>query len=144
MIQKDNKISWVDFSAIKQNVSFLTILDHYCLFDTLQRKGDKLVGPCPIHRGDSKCFDDGQRLMCDVGRYQPNAWSLHDMHGNACEWTRSEYVQGRPEKKVVRGGSWGDRPKHARSGWRWGYRPYQAVYNVGFRVVIHPANRRKL
>ena len=37
----NKKSSWVDFSAIKQNVSFITILDHYSLTDTLKRKGDK-------------------------------------------------------------------------------------------------------
>jgi formylglycine-generating enzyme required for sulfatase activity len=95
-------------------------------------------------------FDDGERLMCDVGQYEANPWGLHDMHGNVCEWTRSDYrpypyaVDGPdanpsgPAKKVVRGGSWRDRPKNARSAWRLGYRPYQRVYNVGFRVVVHP------
>jgi len=36
---------------------------------------------------------------------------------------------------VVRGGSWRDRPTRARSAVRLAYRPYQCVYNVGFRVV---------
>jgi formylglycine-generating enzyme required for sulfatase activity len=95
-------------------------------------------------------FDDGARLMCDVGQYEANPWGLYDMHGNVCEWTRSDYrpypyVVDDPHacppgsaKKVVRGGSWRDRPKNARSAWRLGYRPYQRVYNVGFRVVVHP------
>ncbi|MBN2311816.1 MAG: SUMF1/EgtB/PvdO family nonheme iron enzyme [Candidatus Hydrogenedentes bacterium] len=92
-------------------------------------------------------FDDGQRLMCDVGQYQPNPWGLHDMHGNVCEWTRSLYApypynagDGRNEidasgKRVCRGGSWRDRPKRARAAFRAAYEPYQRVYNVGFRVV---------
>ena len=37
--------------------------------------------------------------------------------------------------RVARGGSWRDRPKRARSAFRLAYRPYQSVYNVGFRVV---------
>ena len=84
-------------------------------------------------------FDDGARLMCDVGQYAPNAWGLHDMHGNVCEWTRSEYGDdpGAP-LYVVRGGSWRDRPKMARSAWRFGYPSYQPVYNVGFRVMVQP------
>ncbi len=95
-------------------------------------------------------YDDGERLMCDVGQYAPNPWGLHDMHGNVCEWTKSDYksypympasgdsASADSEIKVVRGGSWRDRPKIARSSWRWGYRQYQPVYNVGFRVVVFP------
>ena len=44
------------------------------------------------------------------------------------------------EDRVVRGGSWRDRPVRARSAFRLGYRPYQAVYNVGFRVVCDAAS----
>jgi len=87
-------------------------------------------------------------VTANVGRYQPNAWSLHDMHGNAAEWTLSSYrpypyddhdgrnAPNSVEMKTVRGGSWYDRPIHARSAARLPYRPWQAVYNVGFRVVM--------
>jgi len=92
-------------------------------------------------------YDDHTLVTADVGSYRPNAWGLHDMHGNAAEWTRSTYRpypyrddDGRNGpaaggRKVVRGGSWYDRPKRCRSAFRLGYRPYQRVFNVGFRVV---------
>ena len=94
-------------------------------------------------------FTDGQRVSAPVGSYRPNPWGLHDMHGNVAEWTRSDYRTGAaprsPERsshqpfcigrKVVRGGSWDDRPKRCRSASRFGYPPDQAVFNVGFRVV---------
>jgi hypothetical protein len=38
--------------------------------------------------------------------------------------------------KTVRGGSWYDRPIHTSAAARLPYRPWQAVYNVGFRVVM--------
>jgi len=81
------------------------------------------------------------------GKYRPNAWGLYDVHGNVAEWTRSTYqpYPYRPDdghedaqaagRKVVRGGSWRDRPKRCTSSFRLSYQPYQAVYNVGFRVV---------
>jgi len=101
----------------------------------------------PWHPRDRR-FNDGSGATADVGRYQPNAWGLRDMHGNAAEWTLSSYRpypydnnDGRNdpnsvEMKTVRGGSWYDRPVHARSAARLPYRPWQAVYNVGFRVVM--------
>jgi DNA primase len=52
--KKDKPEGWIDFQAIKQNVSFLTILEYYGLVDTFKRKGDSLTGPCPIHKGDSQ------------------------------------------------------------------------------------------
>ena len=48
-----NKKNWIDFAALKRNVSFLTILEHYGLVKQFKRKGDKLTGPCPLHHGNS-------------------------------------------------------------------------------------------
>ena len=86
--------------------------------------------------------DDGHMVTAPVGSYYPNAWGLHDMHGNVAEWTRSEYRSygdnepiGEPGRMVVRGGSWYDRPHRARSSFRWAYPPWQRVHNVGLRVV---------
>jgi len=93
-------------------------------------------------------FDDGELVTACVGSYRPNAWGLYDMHGNVCEWTRSSYApypyrpnDGRDDlddsqTKVVRGGSWYDRPKRCRSAFRLDYPAWQKVYNVGFRVII--------
>jgi formylglycine-generating enzyme required for sulfatase activity len=92
-------------------------------------------------------FNDGSLVSAPVGSYRPNVWGLHDMHGNVAEWTRTAFSpypyrddDGRnaPEaesQKVVRGGSWRDRPVRCRSSFRLGYAPYQRVFNVGFRVV---------
>jgi formylglycine-generating enzyme required for sulfatase activity len=91
--------------------------------------------------------DDGGFVSDGIGRYQPNPWGLCDMHGNVAEWTRSTYEPDNEAKRVVRGGSWRDRPQRATASFRLGYRPYQRVYNVGFRVLIpapelKPAHRR--
>ena len=93
-------------------------------------------------------FDDGQLVTAEIGSYRPNAWGLHDVHGNAWEWTRSACRpypcrddDGRNEpapadRIVVRGGSWRDRPTRCRSGFRLSYPAWRRVYNVGFRVVV--------
>ena len=92
-------------------------------------------------------FTDRALVSSPVGTYQPNAWGLCDMHGNAAEWTRTTYApypyradDGRDDgtsagRKVVRGGSWFDRPMRCRSAFRLSYPAWQGVYNVGFRVV---------
>ncbi len=42
---------WVNMKEVKQHVSMEDVLAHYKLLDTLQKKGNSLVGPCPIHKG---------------------------------------------------------------------------------------------
>ena len=94
-------------------------------------------------------YNDGGFISEPVGRYVRNPWDLFDMHGNVWEWTLSSYLpypynenDGRNElssengKRVVRGGSWYDRPYRSTSSFRLPYREYQKVYNVGFRVVM--------
>ena len=68
----------------------------------------------------------------EVGTKKPNAWGLHDMHGNIAEWTLDHYIptiykQRRSEvtnpleygdkvyPKVVRGGSWMNNSNRLRS-----------------------------
>lgn len=99
----------------------------------------------PLH--DERFIDDWFNLNF-VGRANCNRWGLYDMHGNAAEWTRSDYApypyvdgDGRnacnPQtKKVVRGGSYASRPRDATSSFRLPYETWQTVYDVGFRVVL--------
>ena len=99
-----------------------------------------------VHPGGSQ-FNDKAFASTDVGTYQPNPWGLYDMHGNVAEWTRSPYARypyrakagaGSTDRVVVRGGSWNDRAKNARSSFRMMYRPHERVYDVGFRVICEP------
>ena len=77
------------------------------------------------------------------------------MIGNVSEWNRSSY---RPypytgdgdddrnderlsERKVVRGGSWADRPADAGSSVRRAFEAWQKVFDVGFRVIVEEKDR---
>jgi formylglycine-generating enzyme required for sulfatase activity len=101
--------------------------------------------------------------LTPVGSFKPNAWGLHDMHGNAWEWTddaKCAYSEGdvvdpraacddpsaaasgssrapsRDEPlKVIRGGSWRFNADSARCALRYTHRPQDRGDSLGFRVV---------
>ncbi len=99
----------------------------------------------PLH--EERFLDDWFNLNF-VGRANANRWGLYDMHGNASEWTRSDYAPypyvdgdgrnaGNPQTpKVARGGSYASRPRDGTSSYRLAYEPWQTVFDVGFRVVL--------
>ncbi len=123
---------------------------------TISRLAVSGVDPQPIANPDrfwdfvpkEARFNDGTLHLAECGHYQPNPWGLHDMIGNVAEWTLDEYrpypylAKGRRDdvsvdsRRVVRGGSWAERPKESRASSRLDYPAWQRVYNVGFRVVI--------
>ncbi len=85
-------------------------------------------------------FNDRGFVSEPVGRYQPNPWGLHDLHGNVWEWTRSEERAAPVDSgRVVRSGSWFDRPQRCTASARLSYPPWQRVFNVGFRIVCEDA-----
>jgi formylglycine-generating enzyme required for sulfatase activity len=92
-------------------------------------------------------FDDGCFHQVAPGCFVPNPFGLFDMHGNVAEWTRSDKQDNKdnqetnnstPEhvEKIVKGGSWFDRPYRCASDFKISYPPYQPVFNVGFRIVV--------
>ncbi|MBT8036352.1 MAG: SUMF1/EgtB/PvdO family nonheme iron enzyme [Verrucomicrobiae bacterium] len=91
-------------------------------------------------------IDDGSFLAQAPKKYKANPWGLYDMHGNVAEWTRSDYRPYPADNtaadnhhsalRVVRGGSWRDRPHRATSSHRLPYPRFQKVYNVGFRIIV--------
>ncbi len=127
-----------DFSAFANMADFTM---HELVYDARNQFSPDLVPR------DAR-FDDEELVATDVGSYLPNPWGLRDMHGNVWEWTRSTYRpypyddnDGRNDltdtgRKVVRGGSWYDRPTRSRSAFRLSYPVWRKVYNVGFRIVI--------
>lgn len=77
-----------------------------------------------------------------VGSYPPNAWGLHDMHGNVWEWCNDLYCprHDRPlptaTKRTIRGGAWKAGARACRSASRMGESPEQRTAQIGFRVAM--------
>jgi DNA primase len=47
------KSSFVDFRAVKAAITMEQVLEHYGILDKFKRSGDRLSGPCPIHKGSN-------------------------------------------------------------------------------------------
>lgn len=43
--------AFVDFKLVKARISISQVLERYDLMKTFKRSGDRLSGPCPLHRG---------------------------------------------------------------------------------------------
>ncbi len=93
--------------------------------------------------------DDGHAWTSPVGSYAANGFGLHDMLGNASEWTHdcwSENYEGAPSDgrarivrgcthRLLRGGSWSSSPDLLRSADRSWLRPEYRDGDVGIRVA---------
>jgi len=123
----------------------------------------------PKNAGDGNALIDALKpnpggRMRPVGKLKPNAWGLHDMHGNAWEWCRDnydpEYYKNSPLKDplciateergggllhwssldhVLRGGSCHWSPVFCRSTFRHNVERNRRYDDIGFRVVLVPS-----
>jgi sulfatase modifying factor 1 len=86
--------------------------------------------------------------VTSVDFFRPNAWGMHDMHGNVQQWCQDwygGYAAGDvvdpmgPEmgsRRVLRGGSWDSDPKDCRSASRRSADPNFESDQVGCRLVL--------
>ena len=106
-----------------------------------------------IGRNRANCDGCGSRwddaMTAPVGSFAPNGWGLHDMLGNVWEWTEdcwngsyagapadgSAWTSGDCGYRVLRGGSWDDRPRNLRSAYRGWNSSGDRSNDIGFRVV---------
>ena len=92
----------------------------------------------------------GSGMLLEVGHFAANAFGLHDMLGNVCEWTVDHWHpnyqnapsdgsawidDGKMNRRVIRGGAWDHLPRLLRASWR-DWAPETARWdNLGFRLA---------
>ena len=110
-----------------------------------QKTGERI--PYPFLAGH-----DGYAWTAPVGSFRPNAFGVHDLHGNSWEWCSDWFdenyyrksplddPQGPPtgEIRVSRGGAFDNSPFSLRCARRDGGTPESHDNHDGFRVVLEP------
>ena len=108
---------------------------------------DKELGDYAWYRKNASDIDE--KYAHKVGLKKPNAFGLHDMHGNVSEWCHdyygADYYKQSPKKdptgpasgsfRVLRGLSWGNPARYSRSAYRPGFDADLRSGNIGFRLV---------
>jgi formylglycine-generating enzyme required for sulfatase activity len=99
---------------------------------------------------NAACSDGMGEWTAEVGSFAANAFGLHDLHGNVWEWVEdcqndsyarapddgSAWTSGDCGQRVLRGGSWVDRPGNLRSAIRGWFNPeLRRISHNGFRVA---------
>jgi len=89
----------------------------------------------------------------EVGTRRPNAWGLHDFHGNVWEWCEDRYhesyesaprdgtawTEGGESDRVFRGGSFFNGAESCRSANRARNAPTTTVLRIGLRLAFRPS-----
>ncbi|MEX1361890.1 MAG: SUMF1/EgtB/PvdO family nonheme iron enzyme [Nannocystaceae bacterium] len=98
--------------------------------------------------------DNSEQRVHPVGECEPNPFGLYDVHGNVWEWCRDEFgdYKGHSPRpgdglrhpplpdgnRVIRGGSWIDPARKARSAYRLNRHADDRIAYLGFRAVELP------
>ncbi|MDP6542624.1 MAG: formylglycine-generating enzyme family protein [Phycisphaerae bacterium] len=124
----------------------------YCYGDDI---GEKKLGEYAWYHETAMAKPD-QRYVHPVGVKKPNAWGIHDMHGNVWElcmdvthknfegapadgsaWLKGGVPLNKGElpRRVLRGGGWRSTNRRVRTASRYSYPPALRSYYVGFRIT---------
>lgn len=147
-------VSWIDAQAYVSWLSSETRQTYRLLTEAEWEYAARAGTTTPFSTGASVTtsqanFDGALRRTQPVGSYAPNAFGLHDMHGNVWEWTQDCYTESyvgssvdgaahdpaRCSKRVGRGGSWNNNATQLRSALRRELAAGGRSSNFGFRVA---------
>lgn len=110
---------------------------------------DKVGASANTFKWKSHNCSDGFPQTAPVGNFLANGFGLYDMLGNVWEWTADCWnptYAGAPgtaaartggdcAHRVVRGGSWGDKPQDVRFSDRFSVQARIRTSNIGFRIA---------
>ena len=129
-----NNVSWRDAQRYVQWLSLKAGMKYRLLSESeweyVARAGTRTAYSWGDHIGVSQANCDGcgsrwdDQQTAPIGSFPANAWGLHDMHGNVYEWVEdcwndsyaaspldgAVWRTGNCAERVLRGGSWIDRP----------------------------------
>jgi formylglycine-generating enzyme required for sulfatase activity len=104
-----------------------------------------------FYYSDRNSNDGTGKRPAPIGSYEPNAWGIHDMHGNVNEICADGYLNELPGgldpwvqrikegNVVIRGGAWSSTPEYCQAGFRnsAGHKDKSGEFaNVGLRVIL--------
>ena len=149
------KVSWYDAIEFCQRLSQKIGREHRLPSEAEWEYACRARTTTPYHFGEtiSKDLASYDRSpgegTTEVGKFQPNAFGLYDMHGNVWEWCLDHWHEnyegvptdggawtegGEYELRVLRGESWASYPGIWRSARRYRLNPVCRVNDIGFRV----------
>ena len=155
-------VSWHDAKAfakwLSKKTGYKFRLPTEAEWEYACRSGGKKV-KCGTSTGDlshdlANYWEKGGRdkwySTAPVGSFPPNELGIYDMSGNVWEWCEDVYSSdaykhhnrkspiytGRGSYRVIRGGSWDNKPRRLRCADRWGRLHSIGFFNVGFRLLL--------
>jgi formylglycine-generating enzyme required for sulfatase activity len=151
-----DNVTWEDAQAFVRRLNAADTTARYRLptefeWEWAARAGADSEPSWPQIRESAWIQDVDKGSTHPVGGKAPNAWGLHDTLGNVWEWMQDcwhKNYEGAPgdgskaweeggdcSLRVLRGGSWFDRPRDVRSAARSGFEPVYRTDALGFRLA---------
>ncbi len=145
-------VSWRDANAYIRWLSRRTGKKYRLLSEAEWEYAARAGSDTRYHFGNAISSEQASYLSGEtvaVGRYEPNAFGLHDMHGNVWEWIADcwhgnyrgapqngeAWTAGDCKQRMLRGGAWNFPPFSLRSAARAGNQPDLRSNSYGFRVA---------